>query len=107
MPASRVPDSVRLTDAALQDARAAARSYESLRPGYGELFGRRLHECLRRIAEHPESYQQVNARYRRALLRHFPFLVVYRLKPQGVEVVGVLPEREDPAALTERAQSRE
>ncbi len=97
--------SARLNAAALAEVRATARKYESLRPGYGSLFRQRVQECLRRIAEHPESYQRVDDRYRRALLRHFPFLIVYRITPVGVEVVGVLPERDDPNILTRRVTS--
>lgn len=94
--------SVRLNAAARAEARAAARTYESLRPGYGALFRQRLQECLARIAEHPESYQRVDDHYRRALLRHFPFLIVYRITPGGVEVVSVWPERDDPGILGRR-----
>ena len=102
MAARSVAGSVRLNAAAKAEAKAAARTYESLRPGYGSLFRQRLQECLARIAEHPESDQRVSARYRRALLRHFPFLIVYRITLVGVEVVGVLPERDDPKTLSRR-----
>ena len=97
--------SVRLNDAALDEAKAAARFYENLRPGYGDLFQRRLDECLGRVAEHPESYQRADGAYRRAFLRHFPFVVVYRVLPHEIEVVGVLPERDDPKILTRRTAS--
>jgi len=90
---------LRLNAAALAEAREAARVFEERRPGLGERFAGRLNDTLGLIAEHPGSYQRVNDHYRRAFMKHFPFVVVYRTNGNGVEVVGVLPTQADPTAM--------
>lgn len=105
MPVDSGTGLLRVTDAALIEATAVAQQYESARPGYGDLFQHRLNECFTRIAEHPESYQRMEHHYRRVFLRHFPFMVVYRIKSDHVEVVGVSPQRDDPKVIARRLAS--
>jgi|GEM_PF-346961 len=90
---------LRITAAALAEARETAGVFEDRRVGLGARFGARLSDTLQLIAEHPGSYERVNDRYRRAFLKHFPFVVVYRTERGGVEVVGVLPTRADPTVM--------
>lgn len=91
---------LRLSAKALHQVSVFAVSYEAERRGYGFIFRQRLDEALSRIDEYPESFQRVNHRYRRALLQQFPFVVVYRMKSDHVEVVDLLPTRADPARMS-------
>ena len=92
-------NTLRITAAALADAREAARVFEERRTGLGERFGDMLSDTLRLIAEYPDSYERVNDHYRRAFLKHFPFVVVYRTDNRGIEAVGVLPTKADPTVM--------
>jgi plasmid stabilization system protein ParE len=76
---------------ALCEARAIAQWYDRRRPGYGPVFRLKFDELLDRIADHPNGYESVNARYRRAFVRHFPIVVVYRVWSDRVEIIGVRP----------------
>lgn len=88
-----------LTERALAEASAAADWYQTRQPGHGVQFRREFDHALRHIGEHPEAYQAVNEVFRRAFLRRFPFVVVYRVLPDVVEITGVLPTRSDPTVL--------
>lgn len=91
---------IELTERALAEAAAAAEWYESRRPGHGRAFRLEFDHALSSIADHPEGYQAINERFRRAFLRRFPFVVVYRILPDLVEITGVLPTRSDPTVLS-------
>ncbi len=84
---------------ALSEARAIAQWYDRRRPGYGPVFRQKFDELLDRIADHPNGYESVNARYRRAFVRRFPIVVIYRVWSDRVEIVGVRPMRTDPALV--------
>ena len=69
----------------------AMRWYEQRRAGLGVEFVGGVEHALVRIAEAPERFGSWPAdhRYRRALLDRFPYLVVFELRPEGIEVVAV------------------
>lgn len=71
---------------ALAEDRAIDQWYDERRPGYGPLFRQKFDELLDRIVDHPNAYEAVNTRFRRACVRRFPIVVAYR-----VEIVGVRP----------------
>ncbi len=87
---------VRLNKEARTEVRAAAKNYEQVRPGHGAEFIEELEEKLANIAQNPASYERINDKYRRVFLKQFPIVVVYRLQFTGVEVVGVIPQRDEP-----------
>jgi plasmid stabilization system protein ParE len=85
---------------ALAEAEAAARWYDDHRPGHGHRFRHKFDELLSRIQDHPQSYQQTDLGVRRALIRRFPFVVVYRVTGSVIQVLAVMPTRSDPALLS-------
>lgn len=91
---------------ALGDAKSAAAWYEERRPGHGDRFRREVDHVLSRIHEHPESYQALNARYRRAFTRRFPFVVVYRVASDAIQVLGVMPTAADPTLVSLQMDQR-
>ncbi len=52
--------------------------YEEQRPGLSQAFRAEVLQAIEHIAENPLVYAEVNG-VRRALLRHFPFSIVYRI----------------------------
>jgi plasmid stabilization system protein ParE len=71
--------------------------YEKQRSGLGEEFSERVHEQLSQIAASPESHQCVYKDIRRAVVRRFPYTILYRIKPNQVRVIAVFHGRRDPA----------
>lgn len=84
---------------------AAAVSYDRQAPGLGNSFIAHVETVLDQLSDYPEMYQVIFRPVRRAVLRRFPFAVIYHLRPASVEVLGVLPCRADPELLLKRAAS--
>lgn len=85
---------------------AAAASYDQQAPGLGNFFIAHVETVLDQLRDYPEMYQVIFRPVRRAVLRRFPFAVIYHLRPASVEVLGVLPCRANPELLLKRAASR-
>lgn len=85
----------------LPEARAefddAADWYEQQRPGLSVDFTARVQEVLDRIAANPLLHQVVYQDVRRAVVRRFPYNVMYRVEPGFVLVVSVFHTRRNPA----------
>lgn len=63
--------------------------YETQRIGLGEEFLDCLDACFERIRRTPELYAAVFATYRRALIRRFPYAVMYDAEPSAITIYGV------------------
>lgn len=92
--------------AALADAHATAAWYEERRPGHGARFRSNLDFTFEQIAKHPELYQQMDHRFRRAFVRQFRCVVVYRVTPDAIQIIGVMPTRADPTEMALLAKLR-
>jgi len=77
-------------EAAQEDIREAVDWYERQSPGLGADFLRCLDACLSLISRHPEIFPEVYRKSRMALLRRFPYLVIYRPTPEFISVVAVV-----------------
>ena len=86
--------------AAESDIDAAMTHYDEVRPGYGELFRLEIDRTLSLIRRWPSGYEQVSPTLRRAVVHRFPYAVVYRVLPDVIRIVGVVPTRRDPAQYT-------
>ena len=69
-----------------QDIVQAAEWYRQHRPGFGQVFLMQVEATLGRIHRYPESYQRLKGEARRAVLRQFPYAVIYRILPDRIEV---------------------
>jgi len=96
--------SLHISAAALADIGKAAQHYDSVRSGLGIVFRSQINSALSHITRYPESCQKVNSRYRRAVVKHFPFVVVYRVSVSRIEIGGVLPTRSGPVVMNERVK---
>jgi plasmid stabilization system protein ParE len=82
---------VRITTPAHTDEYEAYKWYEEQRPGLGDEFLFELERAYRKISAHPEHYGFIDEQkvLRDYLIHRFPFLIVYRIKDQTVEVITV------------------
>jgi plasmid stabilization system protein ParE len=88
--------------AAAADIEEAFLWYEGQRVGLGLEFRSELEATIDRVAANPQLYQVVHRNTRRALLRRFPYGVLYRAYPEAIIVVAVMHGRRAP----KRWQSR-
>ena len=72
-------------------------------PVWVEEFSERVHEVLNSIATFPEIHQCIYKDVRRAVVRRFPYLILYRIKPSRVRVIAVFHSRRNPAIWQARA----
>jgi plasmid stabilization system protein ParE len=77
----------------------AAEWYEAHRERCGDRLHAELDGIFRNIAEYPEMYERAGRRCRRAIVMHFPFAVVYRVRNDSVEIVRLFAARSHPKNL--------
>ena len=88
--------SVRFHPLAAEEAEAARSWYFQRNASLSDAFFRELEVAVQNIAEGPERWPSCHSRFRRYLLRRFPFSVVYRSKGTVIEVLAVAHHRRKP-----------
>lgn len=94
---------VTLLRAAQADIRRAARFYERQAEHLGVEFTAEIEHALSRLAEDPEIGSPMRRGGRKLLVRRFPYLVIYRVLPDGVLVLAVGHQRRHPDFWLDRA----
>ena len=85
-----------------QDITEAYDWYECQRVGLGERFLAAIEESLERITQHPEACPLVEFDVRRALLRTFPYSLIFRDSNDTLFVVACFHGKRDPAVWRRR-----
>jgi len=93
---------VELRPLAIIDVEQAQRWYDDQKPGLGGEFLDALDEFKRRISINPLLYEEVRINTRMGLLRRFPYLVVYRVFPEVLEVIAVVHAHRNPSIWQSR-----
>ena len=91
------PPAVRLLPEARIDFDEAADWYESQRVGLGVRFIAQVREALERIARRPRIHPVVYRDVRKAVLRRFPFIVLYREEAGEILVISIFHISRDPS----------
>lgn len=89
---------LRFHRAARAELREAARWYEGRADGLGGEFVVEMGACLARIADTPERFPEVRGApgVRRALMRRFPYAVVFLVYADIITVVAIAHGRRRP-----------
>ncbi|MBM4063318.1 MAG: type II toxin-antitoxin system RelE/ParE family toxin [Planctomycetes bacterium] len=91
-----------LRPAVLQDLEEAYRWYEAQRPGLGGDYLAAVDEVLASVAEAPLRYRVLTLDTRQALVRRFPYRVLYRILGAEVVVVACFHASRDPRGWRQR-----
>ena len=75
---------------ALVEVREAAAFYESAKAGLGRGFLDALDRAVSLIRYHPLMYRRIKGRFRRYLLRRFPYAVIYTVDEDVIYVAAVM-----------------
>ena len=86
------------------DLKEAYRWYQAQHEGLGHDLLTEVSRVFSRIAVQPQRYPLVHGEARRALLRRFPYVVLYVARAERVFVLAVLHQRRNPNIA--RARSR-
>jgi toxin ParE1/3/4 len=76
--------------------------YDAERPGLGDDFVEAVHAIAMRIAENATQFPIVSAVVRRALMRRFPYGVLFVVEDRTATILAVLHLHRGPAALINR-----
>ncbi|HYW06442.1 MAG TPA: type II toxin-antitoxin system RelE/ParE family toxin [Longimicrobium sp.] len=85
-----------LLRAAQADIRRAAIFYKRQARHLGTKFTSEVEHAFSRVAENPEIGSPMRRGARKLLVRRFPYLVIYRVLPDGVLVLAIGHQRRHP-----------
>ena len=91
-----------LTAEAATEVTEAYGWYENRRRGLGEEFLTCVEASINNLVRFPDLHAVVYQRFRRALVRRFPYAVFYEFTGDTVVVFGVLHTAQDPEKLRQR-----
>ena len=63
--------------------------YEDREPGLGDKFTEQVFSIVKIIEQFPDRYPERHKRYREALVRIFPYIIIYRIQQRKKMVVSV------------------
>ena len=90
---------------ARDDIDAAYLHYERRRTGLGDQFVDELRKAVARIEGSPLLYGEVFEDIRAAMLRRFPYIIYYQVKPGRLLILAVRHGGDDPAIWKSRIPS--
>ena len=88
------------------DVVAGSRWYEEKSPGLGEDFARMVYARSDEISRSPLACAVVSGRYRRGLLRRFPYSIYYVVEGDAILVVGLFHSARRPATTAATLEDR-
>ncbi len=85
-----------IKEEALADMQSAYNYYEDRKKGLGLRFVDNLDDCFERLKLYPYHYQIRRKPYREALLKVFPYLVIYEIEDENIIVFAVFNTSRNP-----------
>lgn len=77
-------------------------SYETQSPGLGSEFVRAVDACLSSIGRNPLAYPLIYRQARRALIRRFPYGILYVFEQETISVVACFHGKRNPKSWQQR-----
>ena len=93
-----------VSSAADADMNSDAHWYEHQRRGLGHQFIQCVERTFESIRQYPEAHLSVGDRFRRALVRRFPYAVYYRFDGKRIKIYAVLHNHRDPGEWKKRTE---
>ena len=88
--------------AATAEIETAYRWYEDEREGLGSEFLKAVDKIVKEIAENPERFPIIRRDIRRAILRRFPYSILYRIVAGHVVVIACFHGKRNPKVWRSR-----
>lgn len=93
---------IRLVPGARAEFDADTDWYEEKQVGLGVDFVAKVPDVLDRIAKNPQLHAKVHGDVRKAIVRKFPYIVLYVEEPEEVVVIAVFHTSRNPAIWQQR-----
>lgn len=81
---------------AVEEVDAIAAFYQGIQPGLEQRFLEVMEDALRRIGRRLQMYQTIEKDIRRCKLPRFPYGIIFRVKPEHLEIIAVMHLRRQP-----------
>lgn len=88
---------IRFRQDAVHELQDTLEWYEACATGVGTQFLRALDDCLEGIAQFPQAYPVVRGQARRALLRQFPYSLIFHIEADSILIISCRHYRRRPA----------
>src|SRR5947209_7388579 len=85
-----------LTPAAAAEFEEAVAWYENEKAGLGSRFKQAVLGTIELVQRNSRAYPRVHKRLRRAIVKHFPYCVLYTPERTAVRVIAVFHMHQDP-----------
>lgn len=89
-----------------EDITSAYTWYEAKSPGLGEEFLRIFYAYAGEVTRNPLLYPRVHSRFRRCLLRRFPYAVYFTIEDDQIIVFGIFHCARDPRTIRAKLRGR-
>jgi toxin ParE1/3/4 len=95
-----------LDPAAKAEMREAALFYEHCREGLGEEFLDAVELAFAEITQRPMTWRILNGRFRRYLVHHYPYAVIYAVEDETIYVAAIMHMRRKPDYWHDRVRDK-
>ena len=92
----------RLTPEADNDAQQAIRWYDERDSELGDDFLRKVIDCITSIEQNPQQFPVVHRQMRRALVRRFPYEILYEIENDEIIIYAIYHCARDPEVWQRR-----
>ena len=89
---------VELKESAREGAAEAFLYYEEQQSGLGHRFLDKLELLLLQIAKHPKHFQEKYKHFRQALVKPFPYLIIFEVEESAIIVYKVINASRKPSS---------
>ena len=86
------------------EAGEAARFYGERQPGLEQRFLDILEDAPHRIRRRPQMYLKVAGEIHKCKLPRFPYGIIYRMKPDVIEILAIMHLRREPGYWKSRSR---
>jgi len=76
--------------------------YESRQNGLGERFNIEVNKMIFEITKKPTSYSFYKKDFRRALLKHFPYLIIFKFTEKEIIIYSIVFGGRSPALINSK-----
>ena len=97
---------IRWQTEAVEEVDAIAAFYQGIQPGLEQRFLEVLEDALRRIGRRPQMYQTIENDICRCKLPRFPYGIIFRVKPEHLEIIAVMHLHRQPGYWRTRGISK-
>lgn len=91
-----------ISEGAKQDIIEIVDWYESKKKGLGNRFYNELLFEFEKITERPASYTFYNKDFRRAIPKHFPYLIIFKVYEKEIVVYAIVYGGRNPALISKK-----